>query len=156
MFPLCYNHLLALSIAGHSDDVTTRKWTLRTLAATIVSKSFGTMAKVPWWKLDHSPIKNRRQMWKARQALMALPPEQREESRFNGVGPGEGYVAVWRMTNNYRHKIMGVQSQLVRGKKITKEIRRRLESDERYYSEQVASDVRSWENRSFELGHIGS
>ena len=95
------------------------------------------MAKVPWWKLDHSPIKNRRQMWKARQALMALPPEQREESRFNGVGPGEGYVAVWRMTNNYRHKIMGVQSQLVRGKKITKEIRRRLESDERYYSEQV-------------------
>jgi hypothetical protein len=34
---------------------------------------------------------------------VALPPEQREELRFNGVGPGDSYVGLWRILNSHRH-----------------------------------------------------
>jgi len=57
-------------------------------------------------------IVSNRKMRKAREALRALPPEQREELRFNNIGPGDSYVGIWRVVNTYRRRFNDVEIAL--------------------------------------------
>ena len=51
-------------------------------------------------------------MRKAREALKALPPEQREELRFQDLGPGDAYIIMWRALNLHRKRISdGIRSE---------------------------------------------
>ena len=43
-----------------------------------------------------------RMMAKARAAMRALPPEQREDLHWNGIGPGDSYVGMWKLIEFYR------------------------------------------------------
>jgi hypothetical protein len=52
-----------------------------------------------------STVSNRNQMRQAREVLKALPPKQREELRYRGIGPGDSYIGMWRMVNAYRFKL---------------------------------------------------
>jgi hypothetical protein len=52
-----------------------------------------------------SIVSNRNQMRQAREVLKALPPKQREELRYQGIGPGDSYIGMWRMVNAYRFKL---------------------------------------------------
>jgi hypothetical protein len=81
-------------------------------------------------------------MRQAREALRALPPEQREELRFNGIGPGDSYLDVWRMVNLYRRRLDQIVTRIShherRGALDAGELAK-MERDERYYSAQITS-----------------
>ena len=89
-----------------------------------------------------SIVSNRNQMRQAREALRALPPEQREELRFNGIGPGDSYLDVWRMVNLYRRRLDQIVTRIShherRGALDAGELAK-MERDERYYSAQITS-----------------
>ena len=38
--------------------------------------------------------------------------EQREELRFNNIGPGDSYVGIWRVVNTYRRRFNDVEIAL--------------------------------------------
>src|SRR6516225_9847497 len=59
-----------------------------------------------------SIVSNRNKLRKAREALRALPPERREELRFNNIGPGDSYVGIWRVVNVYRRRFNDVEIAL--------------------------------------------
>ena len=59
-----------------------------------------------------SMILNGNQMRKAREALKALPPEQREELHYQGIGPGDSYVGMWRMVNRYRYRLNSLDQEM--------------------------------------------
>jgi hypothetical protein len=59
-----------------------------------------------------SVVSNRNKLRKAREALRALPPERREELRFNNIGPGDSYVGIWRVVNVYRRRFNDVEIAL--------------------------------------------
>jgi hypothetical protein len=44
-------------------------------------------------------------MRQAREALKALPPEEREQLWYGGIGPGDSYIGMWRMVNAYRFRL---------------------------------------------------
>jgi hypothetical protein len=82
-----------------------------------------------------SIVSNRNQMRQAREGLKALPLEQREELRRNGIGPGDSYIGMWRMVNRYRYRL-DILDQEMRADTTPKK-RRELEKDIRYYGEQI-------------------
>jgi hypothetical protein len=47
-----------------------------------------------------SIVSNRNQMRQAREALKAVPLEQREELRRNGIGPGDSYGSAFNGENH--------------------------------------------------------
>jgi hypothetical protein len=51
-----------------------------------------------------SIVLNRNKMRKAREALKALPPEQREELRYQGIGPDDSYVGMWRIRRPFHDR----------------------------------------------------
>jgi hypothetical protein len=55
----------------------------------------------------------------------------------DGIGPGDSYVGLWRMANNYRHRLQGIQNQLKINETLSLSKRRDLEKAERYYFEQI-------------------
>jgi hypothetical protein len=55
---------------------------------------------------------NRSQLKKAREELRRLPPEQREELRYNGIGPGDSYVGMWRMLNRDRYHLEQIEQKM--------------------------------------------
>jgi hypothetical protein len=69
-----------------------------------------------------------------------VPPKQREELRFNGIGPGDSYLGMWRMVNLYRRRLDQIVTRIShherRGAFDAGELAK-LERDERYYSEQI-------------------
>ena len=84
-----------------------------------------------------SMILNGNQMRKAREALKALPPEQREELHYQGIGPGDSYVGMWRMVNRYRYRLHYIEAALAKMLSLDDPGRAILEKKERYYSEQI-------------------
>ena len=84
-----------------------------------------------------SIVSNRNKMRKAREALKAVPPEQREELNYKGIGPGDSYLGLWRMVNFYRYRL-NILDQEMRAE-TTPSKSRELEKDIRYYSEQITS-----------------
>jgi hypothetical protein len=83
-----------------------------------------------------STVSNRNQMRQAREVLKALPPKQREELRYHGIGPGDSYIGMWRMVNAYRFKLNALCKAQARDN-VTPIEERQLERDIRYYSEQI-------------------
>jgi hypothetical protein len=81
---------------------------------------------------------NRDKLRKSREALKALDPEKREALYWNGIGPGDSYIGLWRAVNHYRAKIAGYQSELRTGN-LKPSKRQELERAERYYAEQVVA-----------------
>jgi hypothetical protein len=77
-------------------------------------------------------------MRKAREALKALPPEQREQLWYGGIGPGDSYIGMWRMVNAYRFRLNALFKDQTRADVPPVE-ERQLEKDIRYYSEQITS-----------------
>jgi hypothetical protein len=59
-----------------------------------------------------SPVKNRNQIRKSREALKALSVPERDGLVYDGIGPGDSYVGIWRMINNYRHRVRTIQGLL--------------------------------------------
>ena len=53
-------------------------------------------------------ISNRKQLKIARDAIKAIPPEQRNELRMGGLGPGDSYIVMWRALNLYRRRLTKV------------------------------------------------
>jgi hypothetical protein len=76
---------------------------------------------------NRSIVSNRNQMRQAREALKAVPLEQREELRRNGIGPGDSYIGMWRMVNRYRYRL-DILDQEMRADTTPKK-RRELEKD---------------------------
>jgi hypothetical protein len=74
----------------------------------------------------------------SREALRSPPPEQREELRWNGIGPRDSYIGLWRMVNRHRHRLATVQGMLD-AKTLLPSRRHELEKTERYLSEQIVS-----------------
>jgi hypothetical protein len=83
-----------------------------------------------------SIVSNRNQMRQAREVLKALPPKQREELRYQGIGPGDSYIGMWRMVNAYRFELNALCKAQARDN-VTPIEERQLERDIRYYSEQI-------------------
>jgi hypothetical protein len=81
-------------------------------------------------------ILNRNQMRKARDSLKALPPEQREQLRYQGIGPGDSYIGMWRMVNCYRFRVNALCKAKTRAD-VTPIEERQLEKDIRYYCERI-------------------
>jgi hypothetical protein len=87
----------------------------------------------------------------AREELKRLPPEQREELRWNGIGPGDSYAGMWRMLNRYRRRLEGVELGYEKWARAVEEAKpgpnreaarywaKRLEEEGRYLSEQIIS-----------------
>jgi hypothetical protein len=75
-------------------------------------------------------------MRQTREALRALPPKQREELHYQGIGPGDSYIGMWRMVNAYRFKLNALYKDQKRDD-VTPVEERQLEMDIRYYSEQI-------------------
>jgi hypothetical protein len=48
-------------------------------------------------------------MKQAREAIRALPTKERDKLTWNGIGPGDSYIGMWRMLNRYRYKLSIVQ-----------------------------------------------
>ena len=84
-----------------------------------------------------SIVSNRNQMRQAREALRALPPEQREELWYGGIGPGDSYIGMWRMVNACRFRLNAFKDQARADVPFVEE--RQLEKDIRYYSEQITT-----------------
>ena len=84
----------------------------------------------------HSIVSNRKQMRQAREAMRDLPPKQREELHYQGIGPGDSYIGMWRMVNAYRSKLNALFKDKARDD-VTPVEERQLELDIRYYSEQI-------------------
>jgi len=84
-----------------------------------------------------SMILNGNQMRKAREALKALPPEQREELHYQGIGPGDSYVGMWRMVNRYRYRLNSLDQEMRADMTTSKWYE--LEKHARYYPEQITS-----------------
>jgi hypothetical protein len=59
-----------------------------------------------------STVSNRTKLRKAREEMKALPREQRDQLRYNGIGPGDGYVGMWRMLNRDRRRLEGVEGRM--------------------------------------------
>jgi hypothetical protein len=70
--------------------------------------------------------------------MRALPPEQRDELRYAGIGPGDSYVGIWRMVNAYLAKLSDVMNGLSHDN-ITPARSRELEEEWRYLCEQVVN-----------------
>jgi hypothetical protein len=34
-----------------------------------------------------------------------MPPEKRDELRYQGLGPGDAYIVMWRALNLYRKRV---------------------------------------------------
>ena len=85
-----------------------------------------------------SSVSNRNKLRQAREALRSPRPEQREELRWNGIGPGDSYIGLWRMVNRHRHRLATVQGMLD-AKTLPPSRRHELEKTERYLSEQIVS-----------------
>jgi hypothetical protein len=81
-------------------------------------------------------VPNRNKLRKAREAVKALPPKQREALRWAGIGPGESYLGVWRFVTHFRHRLTGVQSAMAR-EDISPSALRELKEEERYLYEQI-------------------
>jgi hypothetical protein len=88
-----------------------------------------------------STVKNRHEMRQAREELRRLPPEQRDDLRYDGVGPGESYVGLWKLINTHRHRVKTIRGWLdaddVKIKKMAHSRRIELEKTERYHMERV-------------------
>jgi hypothetical protein len=56
--------------------------------------------------------------------------------RFNGVGPGESYIGMWRVVTNYRHRVAQIQGMMARPR-IAPDTLRLLQAQERYLCEQI-------------------
>jgi hypothetical protein len=61
---------------------------------------------------------------------------KREELRWNGIGPGDAYVGIWRIVNAYRRKAHEVQIGLSRPN-IMPATKHELEKERRYLMEQI-------------------
>jgi hypothetical protein len=95
-------------------------------------------------------IPNRKKLRQAREELKALTPGQRDALHWNGIGPGDSYIGMWRMLNHYRYRLSRIQAfmeelrrRYVSGK-VPEEKRRidlgvleKAERDERYCTEQI-------------------
>jgi hypothetical protein len=46
--------------------------------------------------MARSEISNRNLMWQARQTLAALPQKERDALHYAGLGPGDGYIGMWK------------------------------------------------------------
>jgi hypothetical protein len=57
--------------------------------------------------------------------------------RYEGIGPGDSYIGMWRIVNFYRYRLK-ILDQEMRAK-TTPSKSRELEKDIRYYSEQITS-----------------
>ena len=83
-----------------------------------------------------STVSNRNQMRQAREALTALPAEQREQLRYQDIGPGDSYVGLWRMVNAHRFRLNALCKARTRAE-VTSIEERQLEKDIRYYCERI-------------------
>jgi hypothetical protein len=81
-------------------------------------------------------ITNRKMLRKAREALQSISPKERDSLRFNGVGPGESYIGMWRIVTNYRHRVAQIQGMMARPR-IAPDTLRLLQAQERYLCEQI-------------------
>jgi hypothetical protein len=59
-----------------------------------------------------SIISNKKQLKIAREAIRAVPPEKRDELRYQGLGPGDAYIVMWRALNLYRRRLADLGSPL--------------------------------------------
>jgi hypothetical protein len=76
---------------------------------------------------------NRSQLKRAQKELFRLPAEQREELRYHGIGPGDGYIGMWRMLNRDRRRLEGVEGRMTAIK---------LRLDDKALSKQERNDFR--------------
>jgi hypothetical protein len=66
-------------------------------------------------RLKGVPVSHRTKMGQARAALRALPPEQREELRYKGIGPGDSYIGMWKLVNYYRRLVDELEGRAYKG-----------------------------------------
>jgi hypothetical protein len=83
-----------------------------------------------------SSVTNRKLMRQARKTLAALPPKERDALHWNGIGPGDSYIGMWRIVTQYRHRLREIQIGLS-NPNIKPATKRDLEKDWRYLMEQI-------------------
>ena len=80
---------------------------------------------------------NRTQLRRARQELVSIRDQEREALRFNGIGPGDSYVGMWRMVNWYRRHLTALEGRM--GKKQKQGVRAlaAMKADKHYLAERI-------------------